>query len=899
MSPFSQAEAGLKRSLRTRSSSPVALLVFAFCLLVGWGLVAWRVTNRAETARKAGRNEARACATSIERQLSQTPAAAEALGMLARHGRGGITNFQRIATEWLATHPELAWIDLEPGGVVSAIVPRAGNESAIGVNVLNDLAQRAGAKEALARGVLIVTGPVKFLQGGQGIIARMPVFHRTSDGRESFWGFVAASMRLQTALRDPQDELGRKDYEFAFFIPPPSRQNVVALVSNGLSSLGGAVLEPVTVRNLEFRLALKPRGGWYDKANAAIESRAVLLFSALAALAIHLLAHHRDMGAEAETAAERLSREAAERKQAQADSRALQEKLQKTQTELEQTRLTLQKVESERRQLEARLNESSRAKDEADQSHQAERTKADAALRDARETIAHLQAQLEAAARTQKETQERLRQEQGAIAELQRQVQSTARDTRQQAEASAAKLAQLEQNNRELEERLLAADKAQARVAELTELLEEAQEQLSQKQTVLAAKAAAAPVEPDKSVKLENPEAESGLGSSAGPSESSIPVPTTDEDSSPVNEEAPLVVSHERAISASTELSKAQAAGASSSNEADLSGSAEAEKPPEKAVSEGGASDIRKLARAGRRRKTRPDNQLRLFETDTQTAASETDPAAIAGTESLPKAKDASSMQTAAPSGMASAKTDGEAETRQESSRGNSDGRKQGVGVTVEARSETGKPQLPGVEGLSTDDGLANAGGDPERYLEALRLFAEKQAGTAEKIRDALVRGDLPGAQRAVQVLRTDAEEIGATAVQKSARALAQACEQQVEPDEIESTWGEMDKELRRLMAELRAGARRKESKPAPTRHRPEPHPVDLAQLRKAVNQLGLLLAERDPGAKDCLRDNRKIFRSAFTPEAYEQFEQMLKQGDAENALEQLKKAARKHGLSV
>ena len=65
------------------------------------------------------------------------------------------------------------------------------------------------------------------------------------------------------------------------------------------------------------------------------------------------------------------------------------------------------------------------------------------------------------------------------------------------------------------------------------------------------------------------------------------------------------------------------------------------------------------------------------------------------------------------------------------------------------------------------------------------------------------------------------------------------------------------------------------------------------------MNQLGFLLAERDPGAKDCLRDNRKTFRSAFTPEAYEVFEQLLKQGDSDGALEQLKKAARKHGLSL
>ena len=44
--------------------------------------------------------------------------------------------------------------------------------------------------------------------------------------------------------------------------------------------------------------------------------------------------------------------------------------------------------------------------------------------------------------------------------------------------------------------------------------------------------------------------------------------------------------------------------------------------------------------------------------------------------------------------------------------------------------------------------------------------------------------------------------------------------------------------------------------------------PVNPVQLRKAVDQILPLLAGRDPGAKDCLADNRLVFQSAFAPEA-------------------------------
>ena len=88
-----------------------------------------------------------------------------------------------------------------------------------------------------------------------------------------------------------------------------------------------------------------------------------------------------------------------------------------------------------------------------------------------------------------------------------------------------------------------------------------------------------------------------------------------------------------------------------------------------------------------------------------------------------------------------------------------------------------------------------------------------------------------------------------------------------------------------------KAGPKRREEKPPP--------PVDPAELRKAVNLILPLLADADPGAKDCLRDNRTTFRSAFSVEAYGEFEQSVKHAEFAAALEHLKKAAKRHGISV
>ena len=130
MSPFTEAQTRLKTSPLAGSSARWALLVFALCLVVGLGVVAWRAKVRAETARAIARTEARARGASLELQLSQASTAAEVLGALAKQGGGGLTNFQRVATELLTAHPDLASLALQPGGVVSDIVPKVGHERA-------------------------------------------------------------------------------------------------------------------------------------------------------------------------------------------------------------------------------------------------------------------------------------------------------------------------------------------------------------------------------------------------------------------------------------------------------------------------------------------------------------------------------------------------------------------------------------------------------------------------------------------------------------------------------------------------------------------------------------------------------------------------------------------------
>jgi hypothetical protein len=72
---------------------------------------------------------------------------------------------------------------------------------------------------------------------------------------------------------------------------------------------------------------------------------------------------------------------------------------------------------------------------------------------------------------------------------------------------------------------------------------------------------------------------------------------------------------------------------------------------------------------------------------------------------------------------------------------------------------------------------------------------------------------------------------------------------------------------------------------------------LDVAQLRKAANQILPLLAGQDPGARDCLADNRSVFQAALPGGACAEFEQSIRERDFDSAQEQLKRALKRHGL--
>ena len=253
---------GLRRG-RFRPEVGAALV---FTLVFGAGALIARL-GRAELERDQRERAvaaAEGAARSIEQELGRSLSATYALAALIRqHGR--IDDFDRLASEMLPYYGGLSTLQLAPGGVIRNIHPLAGNEAALGHDLLNDPDRRFQAEEAVRTRRLTVAGPFHLVQGGVGLVGRLAVFvtDHGAGGRERFWGFVTALVRVPRLVEASRlAHLSETGYDWALSRADPQGGARVTFAGTESGAPGDPVRAAVETPNGEWLLELAPRGGW-------------------------------------------------------------------------------------------------------------------------------------------------------------------------------------------------------------------------------------------------------------------------------------------------------------------------------------------------------------------------------------------------------------------------------------------------------------------------------------------------------------------------------------------------------------------------------------------------------------------------------------------------------------
>jgi PAS domain S-box-containing protein len=286
-SPVPDLDDSVPEGSRYRLVIVLAFLIFSF--LSGWALERSEHYRLLE-ARTRASTTAQDHLRTVTQGINQALTASYALAALVRQGQGRIADFQSTAEQMLAYYPGVGALQLAPDGIIQQIVPFAGNEKALGHNLLKD---RQRTKEAfLARdtGKLTLAGPFPLVQGGLGAVGRMPVFLTDANGYKKFWGFTAVLLRFPDVLDAAGLATLQDDgYNFELWRIHPDSGERQVIYRRGNGPLVQPLEHTLEVPNGQWTLSIEPINGWASTPERAIKFALATAFTLLATLFVALL----------------------------------------------------------------------------------------------------------------------------------------------------------------------------------------------------------------------------------------------------------------------------------------------------------------------------------------------------------------------------------------------------------------------------------------------------------------------------------------------------------------------------------------------------------------------------------------------------------------------------------
>jgi len=262
-------------------------------------LLVWGMEQRRDQTQRAHieslvADRAHAIEATVERALSST----YALSAMVHQAGGEFSNFQGVAGEMLRLYPGASILGLSPGGVIRHVEPLAGNERSIGFDQLKDPVQGRESALAVKTRKLTLAGPLNLVQGGLGVVGRLPIFlsdipePTKSDNQPGFWGFAYVVIRLPQALAGSGiAQLSEQQLAYALWRLHPDTGERQTIAASNAQLLSNPINRTITVPNGQWVLSVSPEAGWGDSFGLAVKAALGLLFSGLLAGASQLLLH--------------------------------------------------------------------------------------------------------------------------------------------------------------------------------------------------------------------------------------------------------------------------------------------------------------------------------------------------------------------------------------------------------------------------------------------------------------------------------------------------------------------------------------------------------------------------------------------------------------------------------
>ncbi len=277
--------------------TPAVWAGVAFVIALTSGLwVAWLNMQTQEQAQRAEAiSVASVQATLLKQRLDSALSATYALAAVLRQNDYVVDteSFNDLARELMHYHPGISSLQYGPDGVTTFIAPMAGNEAAVGHNLLARIDRNKEALQAVESRQLTLAGPFELRQGGIGAAGRLPIFRPDVDGKPGpFWGFATALIRVPELVASAElDRLATSGYEYRLWRMHPDSGDRQVFAGSADHPLQRTVDVQFPVPNGEWTLSVAPVSGWLtdDLSSATWGIGLALIFATLVAAIVFVM----------------------------------------------------------------------------------------------------------------------------------------------------------------------------------------------------------------------------------------------------------------------------------------------------------------------------------------------------------------------------------------------------------------------------------------------------------------------------------------------------------------------------------------------------------------------------------------------------------------------------------
>lgn len=209
---------------------------------------------------------------------------------LLLEGNGIITDFENLMPEIVGSTP-IRYVTLAPNGIISEIYPKAGNEKALGYDLIKDPEKILESSLEYETKELTLSGPYRLRLGGVGLVGCLPVYLDDPDGTPYFWGFTSVTISLPDGLTDSGlDTLEDQGYAYKLWRNSPNAHTDPIIMQSSHKLSSNPVIDVIELPNSSWSLGLTPKDGWGSKRILYFEFFISFLFCLLSSfLALNLV----------------------------------------------------------------------------------------------------------------------------------------------------------------------------------------------------------------------------------------------------------------------------------------------------------------------------------------------------------------------------------------------------------------------------------------------------------------------------------------------------------------------------------------------------------------------------------------------------------------------------------